>query len=284
MARTQDEHHQLPAVRLAGVSVSRAALSRWRAPDPAAGRPDPAALVLRDVTLEVPRGEALVLLGNSGGGKSTLLRLLDRLVEPDAGTVEVLGRPLLAWPIAELRRTAVLVPQQPVLLGSTLREELLRPLVWAGRQASPERLAEVSRLLRLDDLDPEQPTSELSGGQRARLAVARALVLEPPLLLLDEPTASLDVQLARALLEELRAWLRERAITLVLTTHRPADAARIGDRVAFLLAGRLFGPYPARAALAPEELEPEVQAFLGTASAAAGGAPAGPDGRAATDR
>jgi len=250
-----------PALLLEGVVSTRRGLARHRALADAA----PDGQVLRGVELQVARGEAVLILGPSGGGKTTLLRLAARLVEPDAGRVEVLGRDVRAWSPAELRRSAVFVPQHPVALGETVAADLAAPLAWAGRAVEPDRLTAALTRVGLGAVGLESSPTALSGGQRARLNLARALLLEPQLLLLDEPTGSLDVRTARELLACLEAWRAERGGALVVVTHRPEDAARLGDRVYVLLESRLRGPFDPGEVAAGRAADPEVQAFLGRA-------------------
>jgi len=176
--------------------------------------------------------------------------------------------------VGELRRRAVLVPQRPVLLAGpgTVREELVRPLEWAGRAADDAALRAALARLRLDALDLDAPADELSGGQQARLGLGRALLLEPALLLLDEATGSLDVRTAREVLAGLAAWAEDRDAAVLLVSHRPEDARRLGGRAAVLLDGRLRGPWSAEAVAADDVDDAEVRAFLGRLEPRAGGA------------
>ncbi len=248
--------------------------------------PPPPALRLRDLrfrraaegaplfeglSLDLVRGEALVVLGPSGGGKTTLLKLVNRLLEPEAGEVAVLGRPVAEWSPTELRRSAVLVSQTPVALGGSVRDELTLPLQWASRPADDDALRAALTRVGLSEVALERDGAALSGGQQARLGLARALLLEPPLLLLDEPTASLDVRSARELLAALRRWCAEREVALLAVSHRLEDAVHLGARAAVLEGGRLHGPFPG--ALLAEGadrsgLDPAVRAFLSAAPAA----------------
>ncbi|MBL4846028.1 MAG: ATP-binding cassette domain-containing protein [Planctomycetes bacterium] len=216
---------------------------------------------LSSLSLSIARGARLALLGESGGGKSSLLQLANRLLEPSEGTVEVLGRAAREWPIAELRRSAVLVTQTPALFGGSVADELVLPLGWWSRaRPEPAVLRAALEVAGLPTVDLEHPSAELSGGERTRLCLARAVLLAPPLLLLDEPTGALDVRTARELLTRLRAWAADAQITLVCVTHRPEDVEALGADVAYLLGGRLHGPF-ANAAACEDEA---VGAFLGT--------------------
>ena len=205
--------------------------------------------ILRGVDLRVERGERFALLGESGGGKSTLLKLLNRLAEPSAGAVRVAGQAVGEWEVAALRRQAVLVPSVPIRFAGpagSVRDELSAGLRWAGREVDEGALREVLALLGLE-VALERAAGQLSGGQQTRLNLGRALLLEPELLLLDEPTGALDVRSARELLAALCAWADARGATLLVVTHRPDDVRALGGRSAVLLAGELHGPYAGEA-------------------------------------
>ena len=219
--------------------------------------------ILRGVSLKLERGARLTLLGESGGGKTTLLRLCNRLAEAASGEVTVLGQPVARWAVADLRRRALFVPHTPAFFGGTLREELNVVRRWRGEaEWQDERLRQVLRRVRLDELSLDTAPSDLSGGQQTRVCLARALSLEPELLLLDEPTGALDVRLARELVADLVAWAAERSVSLVMTTHRPADAAALDAPAYVLLGGILHGPFPGAELAAGEVGDPSVAEFL----------------------
>ncbi len=252
------------ALRLNDVHVSRVGLRRARARAEAVTHTDASVedgVVLEGVSLEVERGSVLALLGTSGGGKTTLLRLLNRLTEPDRGEVAVFEKPVRDWDVRELRREAVFVGQQPVLFGGTVADELAQARSWAGRSISDQEVREALTVARLE-IPSTRDGEELSGGERVRLGLARALLLEPKALLLDEPTGSLDVRTARELLRSLVAWAAERGVTLLVVTHRPEDLRTLGGQAAVLLDGRLLGPYPAEAVADGSVDDPAVRAFL----------------------
>jgi len=176
--------------------------------------------------LELPAGRFVTVIGPSGAGKSTLLRLLAGLEAPDAGTIERRGRVVFL----DQDRTVL---ERSVLANATFGLELAGvPRREAERRVRPwlERVGLAGRL--------RQPAQLLSGGERARLALVRALATEPDVLLLDEPTQALDpgnVALAEALLREAHAQGR----ALVLVTHNLYQARRLGEETWFLLGGRL---------------------------------------------
>jgi putative ABC transport system ATP-binding protein len=190
--------------------------------------------VLRGVTAELPEG-ASCLAGPSGSGKSTLLRLLNRLADPDRGAVLYRGRDITEREPRGLRREVALVPQLPALAEGTVAANVRFAASFAGLQPDVARLL---RLAGLDDGYAERDGARLSVGEQQRVMLARALALEPRVLLLDEPTAALDTG-AREAVEATLAELRGRlGISLVLVTHDLAQAARVADWVVRVEAGR----------------------------------------------
>jgi iron complex transport system ATP-binding protein len=203
------------------------------------GRP-----VVDGVDLEVAPGEWLALIGPNGGGKTTLLRAIAGLV-PFAGAVELDGRSTLAMPRRELSRLLALVPQEPstppwmtvgeyVLLGRTPH---LGPLAKEGRS---DREQAAWALARLDLLDyGERQLGTLSGGEKQRAVVARALAQDAPIVLLDEPTAALDIGHQQQALELVDALRRESELTLVSAMHDLTLAAQYADRMVLLDRGHV---------------------------------------------
>ncbi len=179
--------------------------------------------VLHGVDLELDHG-ATALLGPSGSGKSTLLRLLNRLADPSAGTVTFRDRPVSQMDPHELRREACLVPQTPAPLPGTVADNVRFGPSLCGREA------DVGAALEQAGLDPafaDRDAGKLSVGEAQRLMLARALALEPAVLLLDEPTAALDED-ARDGVEETLSRLD---VSMVLVTHDRGQAARLAERV-----------------------------------------------------
>jgi len=189
--------------------------------------------------LDIHRGEVVAILGPNGAGKSTLFRLLLALERADAGEVLLDGRPLEPGD-ERARRRLVGVFQSPHLFSGTVRANLEFGLrahdvprgQWAHRV---DRAARELGIGHLRDAD----VARLSGGEARRVALARGLVLEPDVLLLDEPTASLDVTVRRRFREELGLVMRQRAGSVVLITHDPSDAFDLADRVAVMEEGRI---------------------------------------------
>jgi UDP-glucose/iron transport system ATP-binding protein len=191
--------------------------------------------VLDRVCAQVPAG-ACAIAGPSGCGKSTLLRLLNRLADPDAGSVVYRGRSVADYPVLDLRREVALVPQLPALLEGTVASNIDYAAGLTGRSADSQRALD---LVGLDRSFAERDSSKLSVGEQQRVMLARALALEPSVLLLDEPTSALD-EGSRAAVETTLVELRHRlGVSLVLVTHDLDQAARLADSVIQLDGGRV---------------------------------------------
>jgi putative ABC transport system ATP-binding protein len=192
-------------------------------------------VVLEGLSADLDDG-AIGIVGPSGVGKSTLLRLLNRLADPTLGTVRYRGRDLRACDVLALRRDVGLVPQLPALLEGTVAENVL----YGPRLA--KRDADVAESLRLAGLDPAfgpRQAGALSVGEQQRVMLARTLALQPSVLLLDEPTSALD-DAAKAAIEATLRDLRDRVgLSFVLVTHDLDQAARLADRVLVLEPGGL---------------------------------------------
>lgn len=222
--------------------------------------------IITDLNLIVERGETLVLLGESGCGKTTTLKLVNRLFEPSAGEVRVEGKTTTSWDPIELRRRIGYVIQEGGLFPHfTIAQNVgLVPSLagWEQRRID-ERVRD---LLSLVGLDPDRFTPryprELSGGQRQRVGVARALAADPPLLLLDEPFGALD-PLTRASLQREFADLTTRlGKTAILVTHDVREALILARRIGLMHKGRLLLLETPVQFLASEH--PQVRAYLET--------------------
>ncbi|HJS72776.1 MAG TPA: ATP-binding cassette domain-containing protein [Vicinamibacteria bacterium] len=207
------------------------------------GRP-----VLDRVSFRVEPGETVVLLGSSGAGKTTALRTINRLVEPDEGEVEVEGREIRAWDPIRLRRRTGYVIQEVGLFPHLSVEENVELIPKLEGWSPSRRKERVRALLALVGLPPERFASlrpkELSGGERQRVGVARALAVDPPLLLMDEPFGALDSVNRRRMQDEFLEMKRNLGKTIVIVTHDVPEAVKLGDRIGVMHGGRLlqFGP------------------------------------------
>jgi len=199
--------------------------------------------LLANLNLQVQQGETLVLLGRSGSGKTTTMKLINRLIDPTAGEVRVEQKPTVNWDPIRLRRRIGYVIQEIGLFPHLTVEENIgivpRLEGWA-----PERVRERARaLLSLVGLDAdrfaERFPRELSGGQRQRIGVARALAADPPIILLDEPFGALDPITRREIQGEFKSLQRELKKTMIFVTHDIAEAFVLGTRIALLKDGQL---------------------------------------------
>jgi putative ABC transport system ATP-binding protein len=188
--------------------------------------------VLHDVSMQIEPG-ATALLGPSGSGKSTILRLLNRLADPDDGVVLMHGEDVREQDVLELRRNAVLVPQLPAPLPGTVADNVRFGPSLIGRTVEVEPLLDRAGL---DGDYAERDASQLSVGEQQRVMLARALALEPEVLLLDEPTSALD-ETARDEIERTLRELSER-VSIVLVTHDGAQAERLTTRTVRIRDGR----------------------------------------------
>jgi putative ABC transport system ATP-binding protein len=200
-------------------------------------RGSPAAPILHDVSFTVERGHALTLVGPSGSGKSTLLRCLNRLVEPTAGIVRFDGHDTRTVDPRELRRRVALVMQTPVLFEGTVRDNLrVRPVDAPGDFAEARLRATLGEVgLEADLLDRDAAT--LSGGEKQRVTIARALLRDPPALLLDEPTSALDPPNALLVVETISRLRAARGLSIVAVTHQPDLIRLLGGRLLYLVKG-----------------------------------------------
>ncbi len=220
--------------------------------------------LLSDLGLEIRRGETLVLLGRSGSGKTTSLKLINRLLVPSAGEVLVEGRATTAWDAIALRRHIGYVIQDVGLFPHFTIERNVG-LVPRLEGWAPARIrARVEELLALVGLEPSRflrrYPRELSGGQRQRVGVARALASDPPLLLMDEPFGALDPLTRAEIQREFLALQHRLRKTVVFVTHDMREALLLGTRIALMDSGKLVGVY------SPEEFlrspDPLVTAYV----------------------
>lgn len=199
--------------------------------------------IIDDLNLEVHRGEVLVLLGESGCGKTTTLKLINRLIEPTSGEVLVSGRATTDWNAIDLRRRIGYVMQDGGLFPHmTIRENASLVLTITGSDAR-DSWRRADEMLGLVGLDPKKYghrfPHELSGGQRQRVGVARALASGPELLLLDEPFGALDALTRMRLQKEFAALVRDLGKTAVFVTHDLHEAMLLATRIALMDKGRI---------------------------------------------
>jgi len=228
--------------------------------------------LIESLSLEVPAGITLVLLGRSGSGKTTTLKLMNRLLEPTSGELSVEGKRAADWDVIRLRRHMGYAIQDVGLFPHYTVERNIGLLPSVEGWPAERVRARVKELMTLVDLDPAilpRFPRELSGGQRQRVGVARALALDPPVMLMDEPFGALD-PITRSELQGEFARLQNRlGKTVVLVTHDLREALRLATRIAFLEAGRLVGVYtPAEFLRAADPLTTAYRNAFSTAEAA----------------
>jgi osmoprotectant transport system ATP-binding protein len=233
--------------------------------------------IVSGFTLSVDPGDVVVLVGRSGAGKSTMLKLVNRMVLPGSGTVRVEGRDTREWPPIRLRRRIGYVLQDIGLFPHMTVEENVGLVPRLERWPADRIRARAHALLDLVGLPPgtfsSRWPSELSGGQRQRVGVARALAVDPPILLMDEPFGALDPVTRAELQREFRRIQRQLRTTVILVTHDMAEAFALAGRIGVVDAGALV-VCDAPAAVARSR-DPRVKVLLDTLSTA-------PDARATT--
>ncbi|HVF36092.1 MAG TPA: ABC transporter transmembrane domain-containing protein [Candidatus Saccharimonadia bacterium] len=222
------------------VRPSRGAIRFERVEFHYASRPD--APALHDFSLEVAPGETVALVGPSGAGKSTVFQLLLRFYEPQGGAIRIDGFDIAAMPLAELRGAIALVPQDPVIFGSSARDNI----ALADEGASADDVERAARAAEAHEFIAQQPQGydtylgergvRLSGGQQQRIVIARALLKDSPILLLDEATSALDAQSEAAIQHALERLMRGR--TTLVIAHRLATVQR-ADRIVVMDQGRI---------------------------------------------
>jgi peptide/nickel transport system ATP-binding protein/oligopeptide transport system ATP-binding protein len=209
---------------------------------------------VEDVSLMLRRGETLGVVGESGCGKSTLARLILRLIEPTSGSVRFAGQDLMALPPAALRarrREMQLIFQDPYAALDprfTVGASIAEPLVIHGIGTARERAARVHELLALVGLEPEAAQRyphEFSGGQRQRIVIARAIALEPRLIIADEPVSALDLSIQSQILNLLADLKQRLGLSYIVISHDLAVVEHISDRVAVMYLGRIVETAPA---------------------------------------
>jgi osmoprotectant transport system ATP-binding protein len=222
------------------------------------------ARILDRFTLKVDAGETVALVGASGAGKTTVLKLVNRLLTPDAGDVRVQGKDTREWDPIRLRRSVGYVIQDVGLFPHLTVAGNIAVVPRLERWADDRVRARVRELLELIELEPEtygaRWPDQLSGGQRQRVGVARALAADPPVLLMDEPFGALDPVTRRQLQTEFRRIQSALRKTVLLVTHDMVEAMALADRVGVLEDGELIWCGP------PQEIsrsrDPRVQKFI----------------------
>lgn len=220
--------------------------------------------ILRGIDLEIPSGSLSAIVGPSGGGKSTLVRLLNRLEEADGGCLLLRGEALGSIPVLELRRRVGLVLQKPFMFPGSVLDNLQLPFRYREDTVPKADDPRMNEVLRCCGLNPEllgREARSLSVGQQQRVSLARTLLPGPSLLVLDEPTSALDRPTGDRLADTLRTICREQRLTVIMVTHDLRLAGRVADHLAYLEGGRICEAGPA-ANLLRNPTSPELRRFL----------------------
>ena len=218
--------------------------------------------ILNGISLDIQPGEFLALLGPSGSGKTSLLRLFTGLDSPTAGMLDYRGKSIEGWDIRLLRQQVGMVFQEPVVVAGSVRENLIICQRW---EKSIKPLSDLDLLATLDkvglqSIDLQMDARSLSGGEKQRLALARVLLNQPQVLLLDEPTASLDHTLAQRIIRRVAELHREMNLTCIMVSHDPALVRRFAERVVFLHDGQVTEDGPV--AILNQPTSPQLRAYL----------------------
>jgi len=233
--------------------------------------------------LEIAKGEVLAVIGPNGAGKSTLLLTLSRLLQPASGQIFFQGEPIESQDELTYRRRIGLVLQDPLLLDGSVFSNVAMGLRFRGlpRRLVAQRVEDWLKKLGVWHLK-DRPAHRLSGGEAQRVNLARAFVLQPEVMLLDEPFSALDAPTRARLLEDFHALLQVTAITTIFITHDLDEALYLGEKVAVILKGRLrqSGP-PQEVFSAPAD--PDVAAFVGVETVLPGTVMASHEGQLSID-
>ena len=202
--------------------------------------------VLRGIDLKIAKGEIVTVLGRSGSGKSVLLKLIIGLQKPDAGTIELFGAEVTRLPLRKLnqvRKKLGFLFQQAALYDSlSVEENVAFPLRRHTKLSDAEISERVQQMLARVDMgkDLKKMPSEVSGGMQKRVGLARALILDPEIILLDEPTAGLDPITTKEIDELILSMQKEREITAIVVTHDLSSVNRLADRIVILKDGNVI--------------------------------------------
>ncbi|MGK7913990.1 MAG: ATP-binding cassette domain-containing protein [Prochloraceae cyanobacterium] len=203
--------------------------------------------ILQNISFALAKGDRCCIIGPSGAGKTSLLRLLNRLSTPTTGSIYLEKRSITEIPVLQFRTQVVLVPQEPKLLGMSVKEALAYPLVLQGlsKKEIYQRIETCRSSLRIPEEWLDRNELQLSLGQRQLVAIARGLVMQPQILLLDEPTSALDAASAAKLIEVLTLLATSTQTTIIMVNHQLELAQKFAHRVLYLQQGQLLEDMPA---------------------------------------
>ena len=221
---------------------------------------------VEELSLTIPAGEICILVGPSGAGKTTAMKLVNRLIELDSGDIRIDGTSIRDQDVVELRRGIGYVIQQVGLFPHMTVADNIgtvpRLLGW-DKKRTRARTAELIELVGLEADYGKRFPAQLSGGQRQRVGLARALAVDPPLMLMDEPFGALDPITRHRLQTELRRLHRDVGKTIIFVTHDIDEAIQMGDRIAILREGGVLAQYDTPDAILAEPADDFVAKFIG---------------------
>ena len=198
--------------------------------------------ILQDISLDIKPSEFVTLLGPSGSGKSTLLRMLNCLNSPTSGSIYFNDKPITDYDIAQLRQKVGMVFQSPTMINGTVTENLTMTQKWTkdGDIFSDKGLTEILEQVGLSSEFLNKNARSLSGGEQQRIALARVLLNKPDVLLLDEPTANLDPQLANKILKLVYQLYQDLKLTVIMVSHDHQIIKQFAKRIAYLIDGKII--------------------------------------------
>ena len=198
--------------------------------------------ILQDISLDIKPSEFVTLLGPSGSGKSTLLRMLNCLNSPTSGSIYFNDKPITDYDMAQLRQKVGMVFQSPTMINGTVTENLTMTQKWTkdGDIFSDKGLTEILEQVGLSSEFLNKNARSLSGGEQQRIALARVLLNKPDVLLLDEPTANLDPQLANKILKLVYQLYQDLKLTVIMVSHDHQIIKQFAKRIAYLIDGEII--------------------------------------------
>lgn len=196
--------------------------------------------ILKIDNLKINEGEITCIIGRSGGGKSTFLKLLNNMVSSKKGTIKFKGKEISNYNPIKLRREVLMLPQNPVIFSGRIRDNFSITLQYNDEyEMSDEKYKKLLNKVGLNDLNLDDNAEQLSGGEKQRLALARILLLDPDVLLLDEPSSALDDETEKIIIEMVVNCINEKDGTLIMITHSKEIAKKYGDRIITINKGEL---------------------------------------------
>src|SRR6056297_2682 len=196
--------------------------------------------ILKIDDLTINEGKITCIVGRSGGGKSTFLRLLNNMVSPDSGQIKFKGQSIGEYNPIKLRREVLMLPQNPIIFSGTIRYNFTVTLNYNDEYAmSDEKYNKILDKVGLKEQNLDDDAEKLSGGEKQGLALARILILDPDILLLDEPSSALDEETERLIIEMVVKCIKEKNGTLIMVTHSKEIANKYGDQIITINEGEL---------------------------------------------